>query len=48
MILYYKNKARGDMFEEKGISEQFVKIKNLTRKTIESTTINQSKSCWNY
>ena len=22
MFLYYKNKARGDIFEEKGISEQ--------------------------
>ena len=23
MFLYYKNKARGDIFEDKGISEQF-------------------------
>ena len=23
MLLYYKNKAREDIFEEKGISEQF-------------------------
>ena len=23
MLLFYKNKARGDIFEEKGISEQF-------------------------
>ena len=28
MLLYYKNKARGDIFKEKGISEQFFKIKN--------------------
>ena len=30
MFLYYKNKARGDIFEEKGMSEQFSKIKNPT------------------
>ena len=23
MFLYYKNRARGDIFEEKGINEQF-------------------------
>ena len=28
MFLYYKNKARGDIFEEKSISEKFVKLKN--------------------
>ena len=31
MFLYYKNKTRGDIFEEKGISVQFFfKIKNPT------------------
>ena len=30
MFLYYKNKAKGDIFEEKGISEHFFKMKNLT------------------
>ena len=46
MFLYYKNKARGDIFEEKKVSN-FVKIKNPTNSPIESKTINQSntKSC---
>ena len=47
MCLYYKNKARGDIFEEKGVSEQFFKNKESNNDPIESSTINQSnkKSC---
>ena len=30
MFLYFKNKVREDIFEEKGISTNFVKIKNPT------------------
>ena len=30
MFLYYKNNAWGDIFEQKGIRNQFVKIKNST------------------
>ena len=30
MFLYYENNAWGDIFEQKGIRNQFVKIKNST------------------
>ena len=30
MFLYYKNKARGDIFKEKRQADNFVKIKNPT------------------
>ena len=41
MFLYYKNKVRGDIFEEKGISEQFCENKESNNDPIESNTINQ-------
>ena len=42
MFLYYKNKATGDIFEEKGISEQFSQNKESNNDPIESNTIIQS------
>ena len=47
MFLYHKNKARGDIFEEKKVSN-FVKIKNpaivqLNRKQLTSQTPNHVK-----
>ena len=30
MFLHYENKITGDIFEEKGIREQFLRIKNPT------------------
>ena len=47
MFLYYKSKARGDIFEEKGISEQFCENAESNNDPNESNTINQSntKSC---
>ena len=47
MFLYYKNKARGDIFKEKGISKQICSNKDSNNDLIESNTINQpnTKSC---
>ena len=47
MFLYYKNKARRDIFEAKGIREQFYQNKKFNNDPIESNKINQSntKSC---
>ena len=47
MLLYYKNKTRGDIFEVKGISEQFRKNKESNNDLTESNTFNHSsnKSC---
>ena len=46
-FLCYKNKTRGDIFEEKGISEQFYNKKESNNDPTESNTISQSnnKSC---
>ena len=40
MFLYYKNKARGDIFEEKEMSEQFFWKKKKYNDPIEPNTIN--------
>ena len=39
MFLCYKNKTRGDIFEEKGISEQFYNKKESNNDPTESNTI---------
>ena len=44
MFLYCKNKAREDIFEGKGISEQFYQNKESNNDSIESNTINQSNT----
>ena len=41
MFLYYKNRARGDIFEEKGINEQFCSNKESNKDPTESSTVNQ-------
>ena len=48
MFLYYKNNAWGDIFEQKGIRNQFVEIKNstmiqLNRKQLTSQTPNHGE-----
>ena len=42
MSLYNKNKARGDIFKEKRINEQFCQNKESNNDPIESNAINQS------
>ena len=44
MSLYYKNKARGDIFKEKGISEQFCQNKESNNDPNESNAVNQSST----
>ena len=43
----YKSKTRGDIFQEKGVSEQFCSEKESNNDPTESNTIDQSnnKSC---
>ena len=40
MLLYYKSKARGDMFEETVMTNQFCENKESNNDAIESNTIN--------
>ena len=42
MFSYYKNKNSGDIFEEKGISEQFCWNKESHNNPTELNTINQT------
>ena len=44
MFFYYKNNTRGDVFEEKGISEQFCSNKESNNEPTESNTVNQSNN----
>ena len=44
MFSYYKNKARGDIFKEKSISEQFCKNKEPNNDPIESNSFKQSNT----
>ena len=44
MFLYYKIKARGDIFDENGISQQFCWNKKSNNDPTKSNTINQSNT----
>ena len=43
-FIHYKNKARGNIFEEKSVSEKFCCNKESTNDPTESNTINQSNT----